>query len=104
MPGVVDGSPVLSSFATPQDFTTPTTSERYSGYLLGHFRPWLMQLGQENTPGNIPRETTEELFQELGSLGLQSGEVIRHKGSLSVAQLLYTYRDAQNHVIKKETR
>jgi hypothetical protein len=60
-----------------------------------------MQLGQENTPGNIPRETAEELFQELGSLGLQSGEVIRHKGSLSLAQLLYAYRDAQNHVIKK---
>ena len=90
---------MFSSFATPQKFTTPRTSERYSGYLLGHFRPWLMQLARK-----IPRETAEELFQELGSLGLKSGEAIRHKGSLSVAQLPYTYRDAQNHVIKKETR
>jgi phospholipase C len=41
--------------------TRPTTSERYSGYLLGHFRPWLMQLGQENTPGNTQctRSTTK---------------------------------------------
>jgi hypothetical protein len=37
-------------------------------------------------------------------LGFQSGEVIRHKGFLSIAQLLCTYRDAQNDAIKKETR
>jgi hypothetical protein len=71
---------------------------------FGTFQTMASAVGQENTPGNIPRETAEELFQELGSLGLKSGEVIRHKGSLSVAQLPYTYRDAQNHVIKKETR
>src|SRR5580704_11705562 len=43
----------------------------------------------------------EELFQEFGSLGFQSGEVIRHKGFLSIAQPVCTYRDAQNHAIKK---
>ena len=35
------------------------------------------------------------------SKGFEVREVIRQKGFLSVAQLLCTYRDAQNHAVKK---
>ena len=38
------------------------------------------------------------------SKGFEVREVIRQKGFLSVAQLLCTYRNAQNHAVKKETR
>src|SRR5712664_3981157 len=45
----------------------------------------------------------EELLQELGSLGLQSCEIVRHTGSpLSVSYLICTYRYVQNNATKKE--
>jgi hypothetical protein len=44
----------------------------------------------------------EELFQELGSLGLQCCDIVRHKGFLSVPYLVCTYIDVQNNVTKKE--
>src|SRR5713226_3611475 len=44
----------------------------------------------------------EELLQELGSLGLQSCKIIRHRGLLSVPYLICTYRYVQNNATKKE--
>src|SRR5438477_448241 len=44
----------------------------------------------------------EELLQELGSFGLQSIDIVRHKGFLSVPQIVCTYIDVQNNVTKKE--
>jgi len=43
----------------------------------------------------------EELFQELGSLGLQRGEVIDIRVSFCVADLFCTYISVQNHGTKK---
>jgi hypothetical protein len=44
----------------------------------------------------------EELLQELGSFGLQRIDIVRHKGFLSVPQIVCTYIDVQNNVTKKE--
>src|SRR5437762_13709979 len=44
----------------------------------------------------------EELLQELGSFGLQSIDIVRHKGFLSVPQIVCTYIDVQKHATKKE--
>src|SRR5580700_3150502 len=44
---------------------------------------------------------TEELFQELGSFGLQSSDIVRHKGFFSLPQIVCTYIDVQNHATKK---
>jgi len=44
----------------------------------------------------------EELLQELGSLGLQSCKIIRHRGLLSVSYLICTYRYVQNNATKNE--
>jgi hypothetical protein len=44
----------------------------------------------------------EELLQELGSFGLQSIDIVRHKGFLSVPQIVCTYIDVQNNATKKE--
>src|SRR5437899_12359259 len=48
----------------------------------------------------------EELFQELGSLGLQRGEVIRHKGLLLCSgSILYVYiRSESWHKKRKPAR
>src|SRR6266699_148180 len=43
----------------------------------------------------------EEFLQELGSMGLQSCKIIRHRGLLFVWYLICTYRYAQNNAIKK---
>src|SRR5438094_3614588 len=43
----------------------------------------------------------EELLQELGSLGFQSCEIVRHRGLLSVSYLICTYRYVQNNATKK---
>ena len=43
----------------------------------------------------------EELLQQLGSFGLQSSDIIRHKGFLSVPQIVCTYIDVQNNATKK---
>src|SRR5438552_7897019 len=44
----------------------------------------------------------EELLQELGSFGLQSIDIFRHKVFLSVPQIVCTYIDVQKHATKKE--
>src|SRR5258708_18078395 len=44
---------------------------------------------------------TEELLQKLGSFGLQSSDIVRHKGFLSLPQIVCTYIDVQNNVTKK---
>jgi hypothetical protein len=44
----------------------------------------------------------EELLQELGSFGLQSMDIFRHKGFLSLPQIVCTYIDVQNNATKKE--
>src|SRR5207253_2729263 len=44
----------------------------------------------------------KELLQELGSFGFQSIDIVRHKGFLSVPQIVCTYIDVQNNVTKKE--
>jgi hypothetical protein len=44
----------------------------------------------------------EELFQKLGSFALQSSDIVRHKGFLSVPQIVCTYIDVQNNATKKE--
>src|SRR5205823_8602771 len=43
----------------------------------------------------------EELLQELGSLGFQSCEIVRHRGLLSVSYLICTYRYVQSNATKK---
>ena len=44
----------------------------------------------------------EELLQELGSFGLQSIDIFRHKGFPSVPQSVCTYIDVQKHATKNE--
>jgi hypothetical protein len=43
----------------------------------------------------------EELPQELGSLGLQCSDIVRHKDFLSVPYIVCTYIDVQNYATKK---
>jgi hypothetical protein len=58
--------------------------------------------GSDGAGSQIPQ--AKELFQELGSFAFQCGEVIRHKGFLSVEAISLYVSQRSESCQKKETR